>query len=307
MLCMSHAKNTSLSEQMYRALEQELHALDKSLGYQRRQLPHRHYLTFDAGPGTPSQRQREHAQSRLNQATDSVYERQFQKALQNSDVTDIEPYSSSRRKKSLRLGSAPLERIADERILEAMGSGGFAKIKGKGAPIRNDPATHVLDNLDEKLNKVLISAGCAPDWVMLGKEIREDVERLRKEVEEVWLRCGSSKLSRSAETEWQEQMELFQISVEKINIKIRKLNFEVPSLHMQRTLLRCEAFVEKIIKDVDMKLSGQTTTENDLPVHERQSPIDQRCESVEMASDPITSAVSRFMLSMWRLIRRNVH
>ena len=209
MLCMSHAKNTSLSEQMYRALEQELYALDKSLGYQRRRMPHRHYLTYDAGPGTPSQRQREHAQSRLNQATDSVYERQLQKALQNSEVTDIEPYSSSRRKRSMRLGSAPLERIADERILEAMGSGGFAKIKGKGAPIRNDPATHMLDNLDEKLNKVLISAGCAPDWVMLGREIREDVERLRKEIEEAWLRCGSDKVSMSAEMKWHEQMELF--------------------------------------------------------------------------------------------------
>ena len=101
--------------------------------------------------------------------------------------------SSSRRSRSLKLGSAPLERIANERILEEMDNGGFSTIRGKGAAIRNDPATHVLDNLDEKLNKVLISAGCAPDWIMLGREVREDVNRLKREVKEAWLRSYSTR------------------------------------------------------------------------------------------------------------------
>ena len=84
MLCMSHVKNTALSEQLYRALEQELNAMEQSLGYRSRLLAHRHYLEHDTAHGTPSQRQREYIQSRLNRAIDNVYDRQFQKALEQS-------------------------------------------------------------------------------------------------------------------------------------------------------------------------------------------------------------------------------
>lgn len=149
-VCMSHVQKTGLSEQLYRALEQESHAIEQSLGYRRKLLAHRHYLEYDAAHGTPSQRQREHTQS---------------------------------------------QRIAKKQlIIEEMNTGGFTAIKGKGEPIQNEPATHVLDNLDEKLNKVLMSAGCAPDWIALDKEIREEVKKL---VGECWSRYKSTLMKSS--------------------------------------------------------------------------------------------------------------
>ena len=246
MVCMSHVKNMNLSDQLYQALEQELQAMERSLGYRRRLLPHRHYLEHDAPHGTPSQRQREFTQSRLHRAIDSVYDRQFQKALQNSEVKEVEPHLDRRvRKRVPRSSSSLLQRIADEKIMEEMNTGGFAKIRGKGAPIRNEPVTHVLDNLDEKLNKVLISAGCAPDWIALDKDIREEISKLKAEVKETWLKCNS------VEDQWQKHRERFSDCIDRINSKIRKLNFDVPSLQMQRVMLKCDSFLERVISEVD--------------------------------------------------------
>lgn len=251
MLCMSHVTNMALSDQLYQALEQELHAMEQSLGYQRKLLAHRHYLEHDSMYGTPSQRQREHTQSRLNQAIDSVYDRQFQKALQNSEVNcqEVTPHSDKRLKKRvLRNSSAPLQRIADEKIMEEMKMGGFTRIRGKGAPLRNEPVTHVLGNLDEKLNKVLISAGCAPDWITLDKDIRDEIIKLKTAVREAWF---SNSTPSKREKQWQEDKEQFRDSVERINSKIRKLNFEVPSLQMQRVLLNFESFIDRVTEEAD--------------------------------------------------------
>lgn len=230
---MSHLKNVELSEQLYRALEQEMGAMEQTLGYHHRRklLPHRHYLEHDGAnhlqqqQGTLSQRQRDVAQSRLHRAIDSVYDRQFQKALQqDSGVTDdlqqnLSVVSRRQSKKPLRKSSAPLQRIADERIVEEMNTGGFELIRGKGAPINNEPVTHVLENLDEKLNKVLINSGCAPDWITLGKEIRADIERLRRDITTAWLtysNCDPCERS-STERQWQENREKFRQRMTNIN------------------------------------------------------------------------------------------
>ena len=270
-VCMGHAKRVAVTEQLYQALEQELEEMEQSLGYRRRLLPHRHYLEHDAPHGTPSQRQREAAQSRLNRAIDNVYERQFQKALQqSSEVTEVKPHPSGEvvgvaatpeerllRKRSLKRSSAPLQHIADERIMEEMRAGGFQAIRGKGAPIRTEPATHMLDNLDEKLNKVLINSGCVPEWISLDKEIRESVGRLKAAVRMAWLKYRStSPPSRLAEQRWQEEREHFQLRVTNINEMIRKLNFEVPCLHMQRMPLRLDSFVERVTREVDTPPPG---------------------------------------------------
>lgn len=263
---MSHVKKVALSEQLYRALEQELHAIEQSLGYRQKQLAHRHYLEHDALHGTQSQRQKDHAQSRLSRAIDSVYDRQFQKALQSSEVSsDVRPYALERRlkKRALRRSSAPLQRIADEKIMEEMNTGGFKAIQGKGAPIRNNPATHVLDNLDEKLNKVLINSGCVPDWIALDKTIREETAQLKSEIKEAWLRYRSAPLNRSGEEQWERDRERFRDRTEYINDKIRKLNFEVPSLQLQRVTLNCDSFVDRVTSNVDS--TTPATRQTDCP------------------------------------------
>ena len=297
MLCMSHVKNVDLSDQLYQALEQELQAMERSLGYRRKLLAHRHYLEHDAPHGTPSQRQRELTQSRLHRAIDSVYDRQFQKALKNSEVKEVEPRSDRRVKKRVpRSSSSLLQRIADEKIMEEMNTGGFAKIRGKGAPIRNEPATHVLDNLDEKLNKVLISAGCAPDWIALDKDIREEISKLKAEVKETWLKCNSM---RSVEDQWQEHRERFCDRIDGINSKIRKLNFDVPSLQMQRVLLKCDSFLERVISEVDTTMQYH---DEQISSESNEGSDDTRTQSTSRYEDGVVSwvfsVIQRYILGM---------
>lgn len=167
----------------------------------------------------------------------------------------MEPYSIERRikKRVMRNSSAPLQRIADEKIMEEMNTGGFRGIQGKGTPIRNEPATHVLDNLDEKLNKVLINSGCVPDWIALDKNIREEIAKLKGEVREAWKRCRSAPLNRSVEERWEEERQRFRDRTDNINDKIRKLNLEVPSVRLQRVLLKCDDFVERITSEIDQE------------------------------------------------------
>lgn len=300
---MSHVTNTALSNQLYQALEQELHAMERSLGYQRRLLAHRHYLEHDAMHGTLSQRQREHTHSRLNQAIDSVYERQFQKALQTSEVNcqEVESYSDKRlKKRALRNSSAPLQRIADEKIMEEMKMGGFTQIRGKGAPIRNESATHVLDNLDEKLNKVLISAGCAPDWITLDKDIREEISKLKIAVREAWLKHTSSSTPLT-ETQWKEDKKQFRDSVERINGEIRKLNFEVPSLHMQRALLNLDSFVDRVTKEADTKIHEHPDRGSDTCTYEKGK--SQR-DGAYQASNPVQLDTSTHSLQSATMVSR---
>ena len=303
---MSHVKNMVISDNLYRALEQELHAMEQSLGYRRRLLPHRHYLEYDTAHGTLSQRQREHTQSRLNQAIDSVYDRQFQKALQSSEIKEVEPYLDRRLKKRvLRSSVAPLQRIADEKIMEEMSTGGFTKIRGKGAPIRNEPATHVLDNLDEKLNKVLINAGCAPDWIALDKGIRDEINKLKTEVRDAWLRHNSTPLKRSAEEQWQQDKEQFRDCTERINGKIRRLNFEVPSLLMQRVLLQCDSFLDRVTRELDdatphtgSSVCSESKLRTDQGTHSASKPPQQ--DSTHSLAAIVVSWVSSFFSAIQR-------
>lgn len=84
--CVAYCKRIVLSKEVQESLEKELLDIDKKIGFtKQRRLPHRHYLTYDVGPGTYSQRQKAYAQHRLNEAMDSVYEKQFQRALENPD------------------------------------------------------------------------------------------------------------------------------------------------------------------------------------------------------------------------------
>lgn len=288
--------------------------MEQSLGYKRRLLAHRHYLEHDAVHGTLSQRQREHTQSRLNRAIDSVYERQFQKALQNSEVNcqELESYSNKHlKKKALRNSSAPLQRIADEKIMEEMKMGGFTLIRGKGAPIRNEPATHVLDNLDEKLNKVLISAGCAPDWIALDKDIREEISKLKIAVREAWLKHVSSSTPSKTPTEiqWQENKEQFRDTVERINSKIRRLNFEVPSIQMQRVLLNFDSFVDRVTKETDTKVHvypdrGSDTCDMGKPptdgAYEASNPLQLDTSTHCLQTATVVSRLSTFLKAILR-------
>lgn len=64
----------------------------------------------------------------------------------------------------------PLERIAEERIREAMARGEFANLPGAGRPLRLEDDALVPEDL-RVAYKILKNAGCIPPELELRKEI----------------------------------------------------------------------------------------------------------------------------------------
>lgn len=245
--CMSYTKNVSMTRDIYAALEQELADLDKRLGYSAARQPrlaHRHYLSYDVGVGNVAQRQRAHSQQRVNEAMDSVFDKQFQKALENPDVKEIAPYEKGRKVPGGKTTES-IQRIANEIIYDSMKRGEFENLKGQGKPLKLDPINPVLDNIEQKINKMLSNSGFAPEWITLDKEIRTAVDKLKSDMETAWNKHGPHPMRQEQLMHWEQCLSEFQDSVSTINRKIFNLNLIVPSLTSQRTHLKLERLLSK--------------------------------------------------------------
>ena len=54
-----------------------------------------------------------------------------------------------------------------------MQKGEFEAIKGKGKPLKAATENPYTDFMTRKMNEILINNGYQPEWVELGKEIRD--------------------------------------------------------------------------------------------------------------------------------------
>lgn len=246
--CMGYAKNVSMTRDIYEALEKELADLDEALGYsaaRQRRVAHRHYLSYDVGVGSISQRQKAHAQQRVGQAMDSVFEQQFQKALENPDVKEIAPYEKGRKVPGGK-STKSLQRIANEIIYDSMKRGEFNELGGQGKPLKLDPINPVLDNVEQKINKMLSNSGFAPEWISLDKEIRTAMDKLNTDLEMAWNKYGPHPMSRVCQKHWEYDMVRLEERAKDINKKIFNLNLIVPSLASQRSELNLEKLLSRI-------------------------------------------------------------
>ena len=252
----------AMSREIYTALEEELANIDKRLGFtKQRRLPHRQYLTYDVGPGTYSQRQKAYAQHRLNEAMDNVYERQFEKALRNPDAKEVDEFRGKSEWRQFKV-TQTLERIANEKIRDAMGKGGFRNLKGMGKPLHVERDNPVLDNMQQKLNKMLSNAGFAPEWISLDKEIRKSIEKVKKRLTDSWSKCGPHPMSPEKEKMWEHELKELSEAVKKINKKISTLNLVVPMRSAQRMHVRLELLVARVTRTPPpVKDAGSLTEE----------------------------------------------
>ena len=69
-----------------------------------------------------------------------------------------------------------------------MQKGEFEAIKGKGKPLKAATENPYTDFMTRKMNEILINNGYQPEWVELGKEIRDqslEAKNRRVKVERV--------------------------------------------------------------------------------------------------------------------------
>jgi len=78
---------------------------------------------------------------------------------------------------------AALERLAEERIRDAIQRGEFDNLPGRGKPLNLEDDRHIPDDL-RLAYKVLKNAGCLPPELELKKEIRKAEELLSSMADE---------------------------------------------------------------------------------------------------------------------------
>ena len=283
---MSYAKNVAMSREIYAAMEDELTDIDQRLGFTRqRRLPHRQYLTYDVGPGTFSQRQKAYAQHRLYEAMDNVYEKQFEKALRNPDAKEVGEYKGKTKKFKPSI-TQTLERIAHEKIRDSMGRGEFKNLKGMGKPLRREHDNPVIDDMQQKLNRLLSDAGFAPEWIALNKEIRQSIENVKKRLSACWSKCGPHPMTPERKKEWEQELEELSQTVKNINKKINNFNLIVPSLTAQRTHVRLELLVSKVTATPPSSVKDSQHGSTSLLQQRTRGESNSRSDSLDQPTNP---------------------
>merc|ERR1719356_1418731 len=149
---------------------------------------HRQYLDNPFGYGSPSQRQKQNQKYKAFKANETVYEHRIGKLTAQYENRIATRERATVKKQQTR---NEIERLVEDLIQESMASGEFDNLAGKGKPLPNrvdyNPYT---DFTTHKINQILVETGFAPEWVQLGKDIRENSEKIRKELQKERQRLG---------------------------------------------------------------------------------------------------------------------
>ncbi|XP_063812542.1 dnaJ homolog subfamily C member 28 [Pseudophryne corroboree] len=206
---------------------------------------HRHYLSYEGvGYGTPSQRQRQYIQFRVDRASDQVLDFQKQK-LERQYAENSMLARNVRQSKKVKITQA-IERLVEDLIQESMAKGDFDNLRGKGKPLDKFSYCPHIDPMTHNLNRILIDNGYLPEWIVLQKEIRETIDKLRNELVASRKKLGDP-MTYAKENQWTELCEHFKDDITKLNKKINDFNLVVPLLNRQmvhfnadKELLRAE-------------------------------------------------------------------
>ena len=119
---------------------------------------------------------------------------------------------------------AALERIAEERIREAIQRGEFENIPGSGKPLEFEDDRHVPDDL-RLAYKLLKNADCLPPELELKKEIRTAEELLSslkdegekyRQIKKINYRIMKLNTMRQGSVRWEEKQLYYEKMVQKV-------------------------------------------------------------------------------------------
>lgn len=206
---------------------------------------HRHYLTYDIGIGTPTKRQNQHMIQRAQKAVDNVMEHRLKKLQAEERNTLVGMDKQKAKDIKTRYG---MDRLVEDLIQEAMNKGEFSDLSGMGKPLKASDATNpYVDFVTHKVNQILIDNGFAPEWILLSKEIREEIEELKKKLSEARNDVSELPLTAKDELIWNEKLEKFKTTTSQINNKIDKYNLVVPILRKQMLHVRLDKLAEEAL------------------------------------------------------------
>ncbi|KAM7032203.1 dnaJ homolog subfamily C member 28 isoform 1-T3 [Passerculus sandwichensis] len=265
-------------EEAYRVVLGDLAAKQKSDSgeeeedqFKSKSLQHRHYLSFEGvGIGTPSQREKQYMQFRVDRATEQVLEYRQQRLESRYAGSDLSRAQDVRQSKKVKITQA-VERLVEDLIQESMAKGDFDNLSGKGKPLQKFSHSPHIDPMTHNLNRILIDNGYQPEWILLQKEIRETIGRLRKSIVASRRKLGEP-MTLSEQKQWGRVCEQFAEDIRKLNKRVDNFNLVVPILSRQmvhfstdKEMLRARKTYEAVAE----KVSDPGTKENGREEGER--------------------------------------
>ncbi|KAL7881603.1 hypothetical protein AOLI_G00084510 [Acnodon oligacanthus] len=231
------------SASLYAQMEEDEEDKNKSHAPQ-----HRQYLSFEGvGSGTPSQRERQYRQFRMDRATDQVLEYRRKRMEQAAAEEGAMVTRDARvRSKQIKITQA-MERLVEDLIQESMARGDFHNLSGAGKPLRKFDHNPYADPMTHNLNRILIDNGYQPEWIVTQKEIRETITKMRERLKDVRSRLGSP-MRHSEQLQWKEHCAAFADELKNLNKKVDNFNLVVPLMNLQMVHFNMTKEVEKVLK-----------------------------------------------------------
>ncbi|XP_051263398.1 dnaJ homolog subfamily C member 28 [Dicentrarchus labrax] len=218
---------------------------DKSRG---KAFPHRQYLSYEGvGSGTPSQRERQYRQIRVDRAAEQVSnyrQREHERAAAGEGA--LVERDMRQRSQKIKITQA-VERLVEDLIQESMARGDFRNLSGAGKPLNKFEHNPYADPMTHNLNRILIDNGYQPPWVVTQRDIRETTAQIRNRLLE-----GRAKLSDPMTPKEHSQWEQLCASVEEELVKLNKMvdnyNLMVPMLNMQMVHFSLSREIDRAVK-----------------------------------------------------------
>jgi len=205
----------------------------------------RQYLEYEGiGFGSPSTRQKQYQNYRVQRASDKVIDHKTRQ-FGNQETSIAEPEKRAIRRSKY---SKVIDRLVEDLIQEAMSKGEFKNLSGSGKPLKLEQELYV-DSTTRRLNKVLIDSGFAPEWISLDKEIRHDIKGLRDGLLTKRAKLGPNPLTLEASITWEQNLKEFEEKLPTINQKIDKFNMIVPILNKQRVHVNFQKEVDRTVEN----------------------------------------------------------
>ncbi|XP_037308680.2 dnaJ homolog subfamily C member 28 [Pungitius pungitius] len=196
-------------------------------------FPHRHYLNYEGvGSGTPSQRERQYRQIRVDRAAEQVLnyrQREHERAAATEGA--LVERDIRQRSRKIKITQA-VERLVEDLIQESMARGDFRNLGGAGKPLNKYEYNPYADPMTHNLNRILIDNGYQPPWVVTQRDIREAAADIRNRLLEGRARLGDP-MTPKQQSQWEQLCASVKEELAKLNKTVDNYNLIVPMLHMQ--------------------------------------------------------------------------
>ncbi|XP_078698970.1 dnaJ homolog subfamily C member 28-like [Branchiostoma floridae x Branchiostoma belcheri] len=233
---------------------------------------HRQYLGFEGvGYGTPTQRQRQYQQYRVDRAANRVVDYKVTKlSAMSESALVLQEKREARKAKIVQV----IDRLVEDMIAESMANGEFDNLPGKGKPLttlKKSEYNPYQDTTTHLINKILNDNGFKPQWVELEIEVRNRIKELRKNLDTKRATFGPEPFSLQHQKQWNVHLDTFREDIAALNKRIDKYNMIVPIMAKQLGHVKPDREVAKVMEKFRVQEEQQTVAVEETKAEEKPS------------------------------------